>query len=80
MENIEKMLGVIIAIGFVALSISLTLVYFFAPAETAAGVDKQFTLLVGSWIVNFTTVVNFRYGSSRGSQEKTKLLLKPPVV
>lgn len=82
MQNVERFLGMIIASGFVLLSVGLTLVYIFSPAETVSGVDKQFTLLVGSWIVNFTTLVNFRYGSSRGSQEKTKLLIKspPPVA
>jgi len=29
-----------------------------------------------AWIVNFTTVIGYKFGSSQGSSEKTKLLVK----
>jgi hypothetical protein len=37
-------------------------------------VRDNFSLVVGAWIVNFTTIVNWLFGSSKGSADKTRIM------
>lgn len=56
--------------------ILLTALYILAPSAIPVAVETQLSLITGCWIVNFTTVINWSFGSSKGSSDKTALLKK----
>jgi len=70
-KNIFKyVLGGLIVIGF------FTLCVFLLKLEVPNGNKDLFNLLVGALIGSFATVVSYFYGSSLGSSEKNKMLMK----
>jgi FtsH-binding integral membrane protein len=63
-------IAVIVLIGFLAISGSV----FFMPERVPDFLEKILNMIVGAWIVLATTVVNWFFGSSKGSSDKTALL------
>ena len=73
-------LAVLIVLGFSSLTIVL-----FIPAvqdELPTWVSKNMSAVFVAWILNFNTVVQYFFGSSKGSNDKTELLKNksPDVV
>lgn len=65
-------LSIVITAGFIILTALMALY----RADMPAWVQQNFNLVVGAWIVNFTTVVNWFFGSSKGSSDKTAALIR----
>lgn len=66
--------------GFVVVSILAFLAAKFGVEWAKAMMDTILPMIVQCWIINFTTVMNFHYGTSAGSQRKTNIiadLVKP---
>jgi len=74
MSKGQATLGVALTVGFIA----LTAFYFFGPSEIKPVLKEPLMLVTGCWIANFTTVVNWFFGSSKGSSDKNALLKKQP--
>ena len=68
----QTILAIVIVIGFILLTI--TTVFF--RSEIPEWVRDNFSLIVGAWIVNFTTIVNWLFGSSKGSADKTEIIAR----
>ena len=68
----QIVLAVIVQAGF----ISITAFFFFAKQSLAPEFKEMISLIVGAWIVNSTTIVNWFFGSSKGSSDKTLMLTK----
>ena len=61
----------IVCIGF----IGVTLMAFFFKGDLPEWATQIVVALVGALIVNFTTIINWQFGSSKGSSDKTQLLI-----
>lgn len=67
-------LATLIVIGFMTLTVVL-----FVPAvqkELPEWIQKNMGEVFIAWILNFNTVVQYFFGSSKGSSDKTALLKK----
>lgn len=76
MNRGQIIIGTITSVGFIALSAF----YFFGPQTISPDLEKPLLLVTGCWITNFTTVINWLFGSSKSSSDKTILLSKAPPV
>ena len=65
----QLILAGVITSGFIV----ITILAFSFQSSSVVGEAYRGILqaLAGAWIVNFTTMVNYHYGSTRGSAEKT---------
>lgn len=63
-------IAVIVLIGFLLISGSV----FLMPETVPDFLEKILNMIVGAWIVLATTVVNWFFGSSKGSSDKTAFL------
>ena len=66
----QIIIGSITTIGFIA----LTAFYFFGSVEVAEKLKDPLLLVTGCWITNFTTIVNYLFGSSKGSSDKNDII------
>ena len=64
---IKISLSIVITIGFFAVMFYLI---------TTGKYEQAVNLLIGALIAGFTTIINYHYGSSKGSADKTALLAK----
>ena len=69
MNKGQIIIGSITTLGFIA----LTAFYFFSPS-TAPALEKPLLLVTGCWMTNMTTIINWLFGSSKSSSDKTALL------
>ena len=67
-------LGIVLTSGFIL----LTAFYFFGPDTISESLREPMLLITGCWITNLTTIVNYFFGSSKGSADKTAMLKNPP--
>ena len=65
-------LGIVLTAGFIL----LTAFYFFGPSNISESIREPMLLITGCWITNVTTIVNYFFGSSKGSADKTEMLKK----
>jgi hypothetical protein len=67
----QIILAVVITSGFIV----ITILAFSLQKDTVLGEAYRGILqaLAGAWIVNFTTMVNYNFGSTKGSAEKTAM-------
>ena len=70
----KDILATISIVGFIIISVLAFLAAKFGIDLAKAMMDTILPMIVQCWIINFTTVMNFHYGTSSGSQLKTKLL------
>jgi energy-coupling factor transporter transmembrane protein EcfT len=61
-------------IGFVIITVLAFLAAKFGTEWAKAMMDTILPLIVGCWITNFTTVVNFFFGSSSSSAENRAIV------
>ena len=70
MNKGQIIIGTVTTLGFIA----LTAFYFFGPSTVPAALEKPMLLVTGCWITNMTTIINWLFGSSKGSSDKTRML------
>lgn len=62
--------------GPLTLLMMIALIGFGVAAMRTGKTLDGVSLIIGGLLTNFGTMLNFRYGSSKGSKEKTELLNK----
>lgn len=72
-KNGQNIIAVIIVGGFIILTSLLVLSKFLPVMPDWA--QGNLTMIIGSWITNFGIVVGWYFGSSKGSADKTNMLL-----
>ena len=70
MNKGQIIIGSIVTLGFIA----ITAFYFFGPSTMAPALERPMLLITGCWITNMTTIINWLFGSSKGSSDKTALM------
>jgi hypothetical protein len=70
MNKGQIIIGSITTLGFIILSGF----FFFGSSEISKDLREPLLLVTGCWITNFTTLINWLFGSSKGSADKTKLM------
>ena len=67
----QVVLAAVITIGFII----ITILAFTQQNDNIMGEVYKgiLQMLAGAWIVNFTTMVNYHFGSTKGSAEKTEM-------
>lgn len=71
MTKFQYLLAILIIVGF----FGIAALYIFSPDTLSDFSQKQLGLFSGSIITNFSLVVGYFFGSSKGSSDKTKLLI-----
>ena len=72
MTRLQRTLAIVFTIGFILLTAGV----MFLPQGISAKLESPLYLVIGCWLTNMTTIVNFAYGSSMGSKIKTDALIK----
>lgn len=70
-------LSTIITTGFTAISISAFVALRFSGDNSAiskAMMDTIVPMIVQAWVLNFTVIVQHKYGSSQGSNDKDAMI------
>lgn len=60
--------------GFIIVSILCLLAVKFGNEWASKMMDTVLPMVITCWITNFTTVINYHYGSSASSQTKTNMI------
>ena len=71
------MLATVITLGFTLISASAFIALKFSGADSAiskAMMDTIVPMIVQAWVLNFTVIVQHKYGSSQGSQDKDVMI------
>ena len=76
MNKAQTLLGIINMIGFVVITILAMLAVKFGEEWAKAMMSNVLPLLIGCWIVNVTTLINYVYGTSQSSQRKSDIIHK----
>jgi hypothetical protein len=72
----RDILAVLSIAGFIAVSILCLLAAKFGQEWASKMMDTIVPMVVQCWIINFTTLFQFHYGTSSGSQRKTDELAR----
>lgn len=77
MSKGQSILGVVIVAGFIALTGML--IFSRLVPEIPDWARENIALITGAWISNFTIVVSWFFGSSKGSSDKSQIMrtMKP---
>ena len=70
MTTAQRNLAIVFTVGFILLTVAIIVL----PDTWGAALKGPLMMIVGCWITNMTTIVNYNYGSSAGSKQKTKAL------
>ena len=70
----QLILASISIVGFVVITILAFLAAKFGQEWATQMMNTILPLLVGCWVTNFTTVVNYFFGSSSGSADKSNTI------
>ena len=76
MNRPQTILACINVAGFVLITILAMLAAKFGTEWAKAMMDTILPLLIGCWITNVTTVINYVFGTSAGSRAKSELIAK----
>jgi hypothetical protein len=76
----KDILAIISIIGFIIISVLAFLAGKYGVEWARQMMDTILPMIVQCWIINFTTVMNYHYGTSSGSQLKTRLLAQSRPV
>ena len=77
----KDILAICSVVGFIVISALAFIAGKFGQEWAKSMMDTILPMVVQTWVINFTTIVNYHYGSSAGSQRKTDLLAKSePVI
>jgi hypothetical protein len=72
----KTILDLISILGFIVISILCLMAAKFGSEWATKMMDTVIPMVITCWITNFTTVINYRYGTSESSQRKTMLISK----
>ena len=67
-------LGVICVLGNIAVSILVLLAAKFGGEWAQKMMDTMVPMVVQSWLLNFAVIIQYKYGGSKGSEDKTKII------
>lgn len=70
----KDIIAVISIVGYIIVSVLAFLAAKFGIDWAKAMMDTILPMVVQCWIINFTTVMNYHYGTSSGSQRKTDII------
>ena len=76
MNRPQTVLAAINVIGFVLITVLAMLAVKFGNEWASAMMQNILPLLIGCWITNVTTVINYVFGTSAGSAAKSKVIEK----
>ena len=76
----KDILAILSIAGFIVVSTLAFLAAKFGQEWATRMMDTILPMVVQTWVINFTTVVNYHYGSSAGSQRKTDIIAKQEAV
>jgi hypothetical protein len=88
MNKAQSILAAINVAGFILITVIAFMAVKFGNEWSKAMMENILPLLVGCWIVNVTTIINFVFGSSQGGQTNRETINKiveksmklPPTV
>lgn len=69
----QIILSVIVTLGFLILS-AVVVWFAYADGDVPQGLEKFWLMVFTAWTVNFTTIINWNFGSSKGSSDKNAIL------
>lgn len=73
----QIILAAIVTFGFILVSILVVLTAY-GNNEIPESLEKFWLMIFTAWTVNFTTIINWNFGSSKSSADKTALLSNKP--
>lgn len=76
MNRAQTILASINVIGFVLITVLAMLAVKFGNEWASQMMTNILPLLIGCWITNVTTVINYVFGTSAGSAAKSQLISK----
>ena len=76
MNKSQTVLASINVIGFVCITVLAMLAVKFGNEWASQMMTNILPLLIGCWITNVTTVINYVFGTSAGSAAKSQLISK----
>lgn len=76
MNKPQTILAAINVIGFILITVMAFLAVKFGTEWSKAMMENVLPLLVGCWIVNVTTVINYVFGASQGGQANRNTINK----
>lgn len=76
MNKSQTILASINVIGFVLITVLAMLAVKFGNEWASQMMTNILPLLIGCWITNVTTVINYVFGTSAGSAAKSQLISK----
>jgi hypothetical protein len=85
MNKAQSILAAINVIGFVLITVLAMLAVKFGNEWASQMMTNILPLLIGCWITNVTTVINYVFGTSAGSAAKSAVIAKlaasqePPI-
>jgi len=82
----KTLLDIISILGFIVVSILCLIAVKFGSDWAMKMMDTIIPMVITCWITNFTTIVNYHYGTSASSQRKSETIsnvlsrIKTPTV
>jgi hypothetical protein len=76
----KDVLAIISLVGFVVVSILVLLAAKFGTEWAKAMMDTVLPMVIQCWIINFTTMMNYHYGTSAGSERKTEIMAEQAKI
>ncbi len=71
MTKAQRNLAIVFTVGFILLTAGIV----FLPKDIGDSLKSPLMMIIGSWITNMTTIVNYNFGSSAGSKAKTLAIM-----
>jgi len=82
----KTLLDIISILGFIVVSVLCLIAVKFGSDWAMKMMDTIIPMVITCWITNFTTIVNYHYGTSASSQRKSETIsnvlsrIKTPTV
>jgi hypothetical protein len=76
MNRAQAILAAINVAGFILITVLAMMAIKWGNEWAAAMMQNILPLLIGCWISNFTTVINYVFGTSAGSAAKSAVISK----
>ena len=70
----KTVLDVVSILGVIVVSVLCLMAVKFGNEWASKMMDTVLPMVITCWITNFTTVINYHYGSSAGSELKSKMI------
>ena len=70
----KDILAAIIVIGNIAVSIMVLIAAKYGGAWAEKMMDTMVPMVVQSWMLNFAVIIQYKYGGSKGSEDKSKII------